>query len=154
MNSEPEIPVDDLKIFADKTRVTILKMLNERKHTVSELSRALNLSKPTILYHMKILENAGYVKRIEDGRKWIYYEVTDSGRSVLKWRKLRIILPVISIAASAILTFTAVLLRTMKRKSIPEYPAMGAQYDWLLLISVTALIISLIAFVYTKRGRR
>ncbi len=76
--SEPEIPADDFKIFTDKTRVSILKILNERRYTTSELSRMLNLSKPTVLYHIKILENAGYVRRIENGRKWIkwiYYEL-------------------------------------------------------------------------------
>lgn len=44
------------KFLPRKPSVAILKTLDERRRTVSELSRALNLSKPTILYHMRILE--------------------------------------------------------------------------------------------------
>jgi len=95
--SEPEIPVSEVKILASKTRMSILKILSRKKYTISELSKELNLSKPTVLYHIRILENAGYIKRIED-RKWVYYELTNSGRSVLMWRKLRVILPLITAA--------------------------------------------------------
>ena len=95
--SEPEIPASEVKILASKTRISILKILSRKKYTISELSKELNLSKPTVLYHIRILENAGYIKRIED-RKWVYYELTNSGRSVLMWRKLRVILPLITAA--------------------------------------------------------
>jgi len=113
---EPEIPADDFKIFADKTRISILKALNARRYTISELSRMLNLSKPTILYHIKILENAGHVRKIKDSRKWIYYELRDSGKFVLRWRKIKVILPVIGAAIMAIIAVVAVLLRPKKVK--------------------------------------
>lgn len=91
----------------------------------------MNLSKPTILYHIKILENAGHVRKIEDGRKWIYYELTDSGKYVLRWRKIKVILPVIG-AIAAIIAVVVVLLRP--KKEVPKYPAMGVDLTGCFII--------------------
>ena len=56
-----------------------------------------------------------------------YYELTDSGKYVLRWRKIKVILPVIGAIA------VAVLLRP--KKEVPKYPAMG--------VNLTELLVSL-----------
>ncbi|MDK2781469.1 MAG: hypothetical protein PWR13_497 [Archaeoglobi archaeon] len=94
---EVEGELREVKALASSTRIEILKKLSERNHTVSELSRALNLSKPTILHHMRILEDAGFIKRVEDGRKWVYYQLTERGWMILKLRRLKLILSVLLI---------------------------------------------------------
>jgi DNA-binding transcriptional ArsR family regulator len=144
--------IENVRVLTNKTRISILKNLSKRNYTISELSKVLNLTKPTVLHHTKILESAGYVRRVEDDRKWVYYEITSSGESVLRWKKLKIILPVISTIASAIISFTIILLKSMRRKGVPEYPVFGVGYDWLLLISITAFIISLFIVYIIKRG--
>ena len=110
----------------------------------------MNLSKPTILYHIKILENAGHVRKIEDGRKWIYYELTDSGKYVLRWRKVKVILPVIGAAITAIIA-VAVLLRP--KKEVPKYPAMSVDLTGLLvsIALITVFASSLIVIIYFLR---
>ncbi len=152
LNSESEVekkeieePIENIKVLTDKTRISILKNLTKRNYTISELSKLLNLTKPTVLYHMKILEGAGYVRRIESNRKWVYYEITSSGKSVLRRRELKIILPLLSAVASTIISFTILLLKSMKRKGVSESPVLGIEYDLLLLISIAILIISLYA---------
>src|SRR5438445_14766 len=52
----------------------------------------LALSKPTLLEHLEKLQNAGLVKRMDEGRKWIYYELTDKGRKILHPERVAITL--------------------------------------------------------------
>lgn len=55
------------KLFSDKTRLKILELLSEKELTNSQLAGMLNLSKPTISHHLKLLLDGGIVKisRIE-----------------------------------------------------------------------------------------
>ncbi len=73
-----------IKVFSSPSRVRILKYLGERRFTASELSKLLNLSVPTVLYHLSLLERAGLVRKIPSGSKWIYYELTESGQNFLR----------------------------------------------------------------------
>lgn len=55
------------KIFSDGTRIKIIELLSEKELTNSQLAGLLNLSKPTISHHIRLLLNSGIVKvsRIE-----------------------------------------------------------------------------------------
>jgi predicted hydrocarbon binding protein len=55
------------KLFSDKTRRKIMEFLSEKELTNSQLARMLDLSKPTISHHLKLLLDAGILKisRIE-----------------------------------------------------------------------------------------
>jgi predicted hydrocarbon binding protein len=55
------------KLFSEKTRLKILELLSEKELTNSHLAGMLNLSKPTISHHLKLLLDGGIVKisRIE-----------------------------------------------------------------------------------------
>lgn len=55
------------KIFSDRTRMKMIELLSEKELTNSQLAGLLNLSKPTISHHVRLLINAGIVKvsRIE-----------------------------------------------------------------------------------------
>ena len=144
VGSEPELPLEDSKILTEKTRIAILKILNTRRHTISELSRKLNLSRPTILHHLRVLENAGYVIRVEEGRKWIYYEISDSGKSFLKWRKIKIIIPVI-VSTAMIFAIQAYLMRKEK----PEHPPLGADFTVIIMQSAVVLLVILtLSYIY------
>ncbi|ADC65099.1 transcriptional regulator, ArsR family [Ferroglobus placidus DSM 10642] len=77
-----------LFLLSSETRIEILKKLDERRMTLSELSRALNLSKTTVKEHLNKLLEAGLVRRVEEGRKWIYYELTPEGRIILHPEKV------------------------------------------------------------------
>jgi predicted hydrocarbon binding protein len=83
------------KIFSDKTRRKIMELLSEKELTNSQLARMLDLSKPTMSHHLKLLLDAGIVKisRIEHenhGIQMKFYEVNPNILSVavLKENKL------------------------------------------------------------------
>ena len=98
----PTITLDQesFKALASGVRVGILKKLDERRATVTDLSSLLDLSKPTLLEHLEKLQAAGLVKRMDEGRKWIYYELTGKGHKILHPERVTI---VISLAFSALL---------------------------------------------------
>jgi len=51
------------KALGSETRIKILKMLVKKEYHLSHLSRELEISKPVISRHIKILEEAGLIKR-------------------------------------------------------------------------------------------
>src|SRR6266508_4560687 len=83
---------ESFKALASDVRVGILKRLDVRPEAVTDLSNLIALSKPTLLEHLEKLQNAGLVKRVDEGRKWIYYELTDKGRKILHPERVAITL--------------------------------------------------------------
>jgi len=66
-------------------RSRILIELRNRPYTVSELSKITGYSKPTLSYHLDKLCEAGFVQRIDDGRKWVYYKITEKGMKAIRY---------------------------------------------------------------------
>jgi DNA-binding transcriptional ArsR family regulator len=83
---------ESFKALASDVRVGILKRLDLRRETVTDLSNLLDLSKPTLLEHLEKLQAAGLVKRVDEGRKWIYYELSGKGRKILHPERVAITL--------------------------------------------------------------
>src|SRR5207244_10149983 len=83
-----------------------------RRETVTDLSNLLQLSKPTLLEHLEKLQTAGLVKRIDEGRKWIYYELTDKGRKILHPEKVAITLALASAVVLAAIGAFALISST------------------------------------------
>ncbi len=81
---EFKIPRKMLKTIIADTRVDILKALEERPMTASELSKKLKKHVTTISEHLELLKNSNLVERIErPGRKWVYYKLTKEGKKIL-----------------------------------------------------------------------
>jgi len=87
---------ESFRALASDVRVEVLKRLDVRRETVTDLSNLLSLSKPTLLEHLEKLQSAGLVKRIDEGRKWIYYELSDKGRKILHPERVAITLALAS----------------------------------------------------------
>jgi len=81
-----EIDRKTLKALAADTRLDILKSLSKRRKMPSELSKELNLAASTVTEHLDRLEEAGLIRREETGHKWIYYQLTEKGESLVKPR--------------------------------------------------------------------
>lgn len=120
---EPKIVLDQdtFKALATGTRVKILKTLDKRRHTQSELSAVLKMSVPTIKEHLSALEKAGLVKRHEEGRKWIYYSLTEKSKCVLDPERKRLwivlglfILSAVGTVASAVKYYSAPIVMGAK----------------------------------------
>jgi DNA-binding transcriptional ArsR family regulator len=59
---------DTFKALAHPMRRDIVERLSGGEATVGEVTRGFSVSKPTISRHLKMLEEAGIVSRIVDGR--------------------------------------------------------------------------------------
>ncbi|MEO6526357.1 MAG: metalloregulator ArsR/SmtB family transcription factor [Gemmatimonadaceae bacterium] len=54
--------------LGDSTRRAILARLSRGEATVGELARPFRISRPAISRHLRVLEQAGLVRRARDGR--------------------------------------------------------------------------------------
>lgn len=59
---------DTFSALAHPLRREIVERLSEGTATVGEVTRDFAVSKPTISRHLRLLENAGVVSRVIDGR--------------------------------------------------------------------------------------
>jgi DNA-binding transcriptional ArsR family regulator len=59
---------DTFSALAHPIRREIVERLSGGAATVGEASRGLGVSKPTVSRHLKVLEEAGVVTRVVDGR--------------------------------------------------------------------------------------
>jgi DNA-binding transcriptional ArsR family regulator len=80
-----EIVLDraDIAALSSDTRVAIVKALDTRPMTVSELAGHLGLAKSTVHEHLSMLADRGMVTEDED-RKWRHYSLTERMRRLLR----------------------------------------------------------------------
>lgn len=74
---------ETFRALASETRLDLLKALDTRKRTGTELAEELGLNKATVHEHLQVLIAVGLVRRLDEGRKWIYHELTWEGRNLL-----------------------------------------------------------------------
>lgn len=77
------LDAESFKALSSETRVRLLKHLDESRLTLSDLAKKMALAKATISSHLESLENAGLIRRADEGRKWIYYSLTRKGKAIL-----------------------------------------------------------------------
>lgn len=78
------LDAETFKALASSTRLTVLRALDERRKTLTELARDLDLNKATVHEHLQLLTAANLIrKRDDEGRKWIYYELTWQGQRLM-----------------------------------------------------------------------
>lgn len=77
------LSTSEFKALSSESRVSILKLLEDRNHTLSELSTKTGMAAPTIKEHTRILQQAGLVQVLDEGRKWKYYTLTRKGKDIL-----------------------------------------------------------------------
>ncbi|ADC65817.1 transcriptional regulator, ArsR family [Ferroglobus placidus DSM 10642] len=147
MLEEDKISVEEAKILMNKFRTKILKHLSERRYTASELARLLNLSVPTVHYHLSLLEKAGFVRKVRSNRKWKYYELTEAGKSILRKKSLRIII----FSTLVVIVFLTKLL-LFKNRNIAPKPLGGTvtPVEIILFAILAASITAIVIYVAYK----
>jgi len=75
---------DSFKALSSESRLSILKSLDQKDKTLTDLANELDLSLPTVKEHMDILLKAGLVLREDTERKWKYFSLTPDARRLLK----------------------------------------------------------------------
>lgn len=63
-----------LKLLGDKTRLTMLKMLDSHDYCVCEFVEIFKVSQPAISQHVRKLKDAGLVRETRRGQ-WIIYSL-------------------------------------------------------------------------------
>jgi ArsR family transcriptional regulator, arsenate/arsenite/antimonite-responsive transcriptional repressor len=63
-----------LKLLSDKTRLTMMAILNHKECCVCELVEIFQVSQPAISQHLRKLKAAGLVKETRKAQ-WIYYSM-------------------------------------------------------------------------------
>jgi DNA-binding transcriptional ArsR family regulator len=69
--------------LASPERIRVLRALEERNMTGTEVASKLTISKSTAFKELSRLEDAELVARIEGNRKWVYYRLTEITRRIL-----------------------------------------------------------------------
>jgi DNA-binding transcriptional ArsR family regulator len=82
MENEIRISRSEFKALASETRTGIIKLLQQRNYTLTEMSKKLSLAAPTIKQHLAILQNAELIQELDEGRKWKYYSLTRKGKNI------------------------------------------------------------------------
>jgi DNA-binding transcriptional ArsR family regulator len=127
--TEEKITLDKevFKTLASGTRVEILKSLDRRRKTLSELSKQLGMSVSTVKEHLDNLVAVNLIEQIDEGYKWKYYELTKKGKDILhpEDKKIWILL---GISALGIAVVGLDLLRNTFAGSMNQFlaaPAVG-----------------------------
>ncbi len=122
MEEEIKISKDLLKSVSTDTRVDILKLLEQRSMTASEISRSLNKHVTTVSEHLEVLKKSNLVVRIDrPGKKWVYYKLSKDADKILhpqSYYRFALILSVIAAIAIASL-FSLVYYQRTNPTTVP-----------------------------------
>ncbi|MFD1774822.1 ArsR/SmtB family transcription factor [Paenibacillus rhizophilus] len=78
INSMEDISLT-LKLLGDKTRLTIMKLLDKQECCVCELVEIFKTSQPAISQHLRKLKDAGLIKENRKSQ-WIFYSINTDSR--------------------------------------------------------------------------
>jgi len=86
------LDMNTFKALASDTRLDILRVLDGKRMSLKDISRATKLNKATLHEHLAKLHEAGLVKKKErEGHKWVYYKLTWKGEGLLHPENTRIV---------------------------------------------------------------
>ncbi|MEP7292478.1 MAG: metalloregulator ArsR/SmtB family transcription factor, partial [Chloroflexota bacterium] len=69
---EQETLLTLLKVLADESRLTLIRLLNEREYNAGELATELELAEPTVSHHLAKLHGAGLIRLRMAGNQRFY----------------------------------------------------------------------------------
>lgn len=72
-----------MKALSDETRLKILSMLSENELCACMILKELDITQPTLSYHMKVLCDSGLANSKQDGI-WMKYTVNIDNLSLIK----------------------------------------------------------------------
>jgi DNA-binding transcriptional ArsR family regulator len=153
---EPRVTLDQasFRALASETRIAILKALSEHQMTLTDLAERLQISKPGVMKHLELLQEAGLVLREDAERKWIYYRLTTKGERILDPERTRIAL---ALGLSAVVTAVGLAATALfaSHPSSANPPGIGAAIDVvgvlpLVVVAIGALA-TLVSFISWRR---
>jgi DNA-binding transcriptional ArsR family regulator len=179
--SEIKLDRETFKALASKTRIDILKLLQKRRHTQSEIAEALEMSVPTVKEHLSALETAGLVVKHEEGRKWKYFGLTKKTKAIFEPEQTKIwivlvalIFSVIGGIVTAVRTFLVGATKfAAAKEAVPGMVAMEAEagevlagappaavakaaapHPLLLVFGIATIILVVLLIIFIIRSRK
>jgi len=123
------------------------------------------MAKTTVKEHLDKLVEAELVRRVDEGRKWIYYELTEKGRKILHPDNLTRIILLLSAVACTLLgsfeLFRFFTIKLVKPTQIPARTPVPAPIrphipqtfpEIHLLIGLTSIAVGLILIIYSMKS--
>lgn len=118
MDKEIRLSSAEFKALASETRAGIIRLLRQRNHTLTEMSKKLSLAAPTIKQHLGILENAELIHELDEGRKWKYYCLTRKGQNIFSQETPVNIFIVLGASVIGLCGMIYFFLSTMESKAV------------------------------------
>ncbi len=81
---------ETFEALSSEMRIEILKRLDNRAKTVSELSRETQFYKSAVHRHLSRLVESELVERKSGFNKWVYYCLTEKGKKILHPQRVKI----------------------------------------------------------------
>lgn len=72
--------LEGLKAVAEPTRLRLLSLLARAELTVTEITQVLKQSQPRVSRHLKLMVEAGLLKRFPEGT-WVFYRLAEDGEA-------------------------------------------------------------------------
>jgi len=119
MDEEVALTTSEFKALSSKTRTDLLKMLDERNYTLSELAAKSNMAAPTVKQHTSVLVKTGLIELRDEGRKWKYYALTRKGRKIIESKEKHTNILIILSSAIVVGLVGIVLLSVIGLQSLP-----------------------------------
>jgi ArsR family transcriptional regulator len=94
MQNSTEALLQRLKALGDLTRLRLLALCRHGECSVSELTKVIGQSQPRISQQLKLLCDAGLLRRFRDGKR-VFYRVPASGRQGEDLHRLFELIPVV-----------------------------------------------------------
>lgn len=63
---------DCFRVLSDETRIRILKSVQSCAANVTQITTAMQVTQPTVSYHLKMLEELGLITKMRRGREIVY----------------------------------------------------------------------------------
>ena len=111
---------ETFKALAVDSRVNILKILDERQQTLSDLAETLHMAPSTIKEHLDTLVAAGLIRQEDKGMKWKYYKLTFKGKQVVNPYETKVMI-VLTASAVGMMIFAYTLYSKIKGLVLPDF---------------------------------
>lgn len=91
-SGEIAVTVRALHALTSSGRMDVLRCLRARRMTAAEVADRAGMRKSSAHKHLTRLATAGFVRRHEDDRVWVYYSLTHHGRHLVESERPRLVL--------------------------------------------------------------
>lgn len=114
--------LDGLKAVAEPTRLRLLSLLARAELTVTEITQVLQQSQPRVSRHLKLMVEAGLLKRFPEGT-WVFYRLAEDGEAAGLARAVTALMD----ADDPVLAEDAARLETIRKTRADEAAAYFAE---------------------------